>query len=484
MASLTSHFIGDSCRLAARSQGRTQTHLTSGFVLPSASQKDSRAVCTSHVDRPYTKTSRKYTGARFLENKRLHRRSTDCFRQWTQVRVASTTDFHDGASTAVPDSSLTVQSVASYNAANIKVIGVGGGGSNAVNRMLESEIQGVEFWITNTDAQALTTSPVPEGCQIQIGEQLTRGLGAGGNPEIGQSAAQESQLLIEAAVKGADMVFVTAGMGGGTGSGAAPVVAQVAKSLGILTVGIVTTPFSFEGRRRQLQALEAIDNLKKSVDTLIVIPNDRLLAAVGKNTLVKDAFNIADDILRQGVRGICDIITVPGLVNVDFADVRAVMANAGSSLMGIGVASGKSRARDAAVSAISSPLLEVGIEKATGIVWNITGGSDLTLHEVNQAAEIIYDLVDSEALIIFGAVVDETALSPGEVSITLIATGFGGSEMSPPAPGKAAVPAASSAPQTPQSAPEAESAAPSRTEERSSMNIVPNFLKRRSSRGL
>mmetsp|Transcript_22538 Transcript_22538/g.31368 ORF Transcript_22538/g.31368 Transcript_22538/m.31368 type:complete len:474 (-) Transcript_22538:321-1742(-) len=313
-----------------------------------------------------------------------------------------------------------------YNNAMIKVIGTGGGGSNAVNRMIESMIQGVEFWIVNTDSQALAMSPVPASQHLQIGQQLTRGLGAGGNPEIGQRAAEESRDQIEKVVKGADMVFVTAGMGGGTGSGAAPVIAGIAKSMGILTVGIVTTPFSFEGRRRVTQAMDAIVQLRENVDTLIIIPNDRLLDAVGKNTPVKEAFNIADDILRQGVRGICDIITVPGLVNVDFADVRAVMADAGSSLMGIGIASGKSRARDAAISAISSPLLEVGIERATGIVWNITGGSDLTLFEVNQAAEIIYDLVDPEALIIFGAVVDEVSLDPGEVSITLIATGFGG----------------------------------------------------------
>lgn len=311
-----------------------------------------------------------------------------------------------------------------YNEAKIKVVGVGGGGSNAVNRMLESDMKGVEFWIVNTDLQALKMSPLPADNRLQIGSQLTRGLGAGGNPEIGMNAADESRALVEEAVRGADMVFVTAGMGGGTGSGAAPVIAGVAKSLGILTVGIVTTPFSFEGRRRARQAQEGIAALRNCVDTLIMIPNDKLLTAVSQSTPVTEAFNLADDILRQGVKGISDIITVPGLVNVDFADVRAIMTDAGSSLMGIGTASGKSRARDAALNAIQSPLLDVGIERATGIVWNITGGSDLTLFEVNAAAEVIYDLVDPNANLIFGAVVDESY--SGQVSITLIATGFKG----------------------------------------------------------
>eukprot|EP00250_Pteridium_aquilinum_P002226 c12418_g1_i1 orf=733-2196(+) len=311
-----------------------------------------------------------------------------------------------------------------YNEAKIKVVGVGGGGSNAVNRMLESDMKGVEFWIVNTDLQALKMSPLPSDNRLQIGSQLTRGLGAGGNPEIGMNAAEESRALVEDAVRGADMVFVTAGMGGGTGSGAAPVIAEVAKSLGILTVGIVTTPFSFEGRRRSRQAQEGIAALRHCVDTLIMIPNDKLLTAVSQSTPVTEAFNLADDILRQGVKGISDIITVPGLVNVDFADVRAIMTDAGSSLMGIGTASGKSRARDAALNAIQSPLLDVGIERATGIVWNITGGSDLTLFEVNAAAEVIYDLVDPNANLIFGAVVDESY--SGQVSITLIATGFKG----------------------------------------------------------
>lgn len=322
-----------------------------------------------------------------------------------------------------------------YKEAKIKVIGVGGGGSNAVNRMLESDMQGVEFWIVNTDLQALKMSTLPLDNRLQIGSELTRGLGAGGNPEIGMSAAEESRAIVEEAVRGADMVFVTAGMGGGTGSGAAPVIAGVAKSLGILTVGIVTTPFSFEGRRRSLQAQEGIASLRYNVDTLITIPNDKLLTAVSQSTPVTEAFQLADDILRQGVKGISDIITVPGLVNVDFADVRAIMEDAGSSLMGIGTGSGKSRARDAAMNAIQSPLLDIGIERATGIVWNITGGLDLTLFEVNAAAEVIYDLVDPNANLIFGAVVDESY--SGQVSITLIATGFKGQEEAEKASSKA-----------------------------------------------
>ncbi|KAK9170411.1 hypothetical protein Syun_002551 [Stephania yunnanensis] len=309
-----------------------------------------------------------------------------------------------------------------HNEAKIKVIGVGGGGSNAVNRMIESSMKGVEFWIVNTDIQAMKMSPVFPENRLQIGQELTRGLGAGGNPDIGMNAAKESKESIEEALYGSDMVFVTAGMGGGTGTGGAPVIAGITKAMGILTVGIVTTPFSFEGRRRAVQAQEGIAALRENVDTLIVIPNDKLLTAVSQSTPVTEAFNLADDILRQGVRGISDIITVPGLVNVDFADVRAIMADAGSSLMGIGTATGKTRARDAALNAIQSPLLDIGIERATGIVWNITGGSDLTLFEVNAAAEVIYDLVDPSANLIFGAVIDPSI--SGQVSITLIATGF------------------------------------------------------------
>ncbi|KAI3857908.1 hypothetical protein MKW92_002351 [Papaver armeniacum] len=320
---------------------------------------------------------------------------------------------------------------------SIKVIGVGGGGSNAVNRMIESNMKGIEFWIVNTDIQAMRMSPVFPDNRLQIGQELTRGLGAGGNPDIGMNAAKESREAIEEALYGSDMVFVTAGMGGGTGTGGAPILAGIAKSMGILTVGIVTTPFSFEGRRRAVQAQEGTAALRDNVDTLIVIPNDKLLTAVTQNTPVTEAFNLADDILRQGVRGISDIITIPGLVNVDFADVRAIMANAGSSLMGIGTATGKTRARDAALNAIQSPLLDIGIERATGIVWNITGGSDLTLYEVNAAAEVIYDLVDPSANLIFGAVIDPSL--SGQVSITLIATGFKRQEEAegrPPVQGK------------------------------------------------
>lgn len=334
------------------------------------------------------------------------------------VRVPSPGKESSGGTESLLDSSTS----SNYNEAKIKVVGVGGGGSNAVNRMIESLMKGVEFWIVNTDVQAMSMSPVFRENRLQIGQELTRGLGAGGNPDIGMNAANESKEVVEAAVYGADMVFITAGMGGGTGTGAAPIIAGIAKSMGILTVGIVTTPFSFEGRKRTVQAQEGIAALRNNVDTLIVIPNDKLLTAVAQSTPVTEAFNLADDILRQGVRGISDIITVPGLVNVDFADVRAIMENAGSSLMGIGTATGKSRARDAALNAIQSPLLDIGIERATGIVWNITGGSDMTLFEVNAAAEVIYDLVDPTANLIFGAVVDPSLT--GQVSITLIATGF------------------------------------------------------------
>ncbi|OMO82222.1 Cell division protein FtsZ, partial [Corchorus capsularis] len=328
----------------------------------------------------------------------------------------------DSSSGSVTESLADMSGSSNYNEAKIKVIGVGGGGSNAVNRMIESAMKGVEFWIVNTDVQAMKMSPVFPEHRLQIGQELTRGLGAGGNPDIGMNAAKESKESIEEALYGSDMVFVTAGMGGGTGTGGAPIIAGIAKSMGILTVGIVTTPFSFEGRRRAVQAQEGIAALRENVDTLIVIPNDKLLTAVSQSTPVTEAFNLADDILRQGVRGISDIITIPGLVNVDFADVRTIMASAGSSLMGIGTATGKTRARDAALNAIQSPLLDIGIERATGIVWNITGGSDLTLFEVNAAAEVIYDLVDPTANLIFGAVIDPSL--SGQVSITLIATGF------------------------------------------------------------
>ncbi|NJL10962.1 MAG: cell division protein FtsZ, partial [Calothrix sp. SM1_7_51] len=312
--------------------------------------------------------------------------------------------------------------------ANIKVIGVGGGGGNAVNRMIASDVAGVEFWSINTDSQALTLASAP-GC-LQIGQKLTRGLGAGGNPAIGQKAAEESRDEIATALDGADLVFITAGMGGGTGTGAAPIVAEIAKEMGALTVGVVTRPFVFEGRRRQTQAEQGIEALKSRVDTLIIIPNNKLLDVIPEQTPMQEAFRYADDVLRQGVQGISDIITIPGLVNVDFADVRAVMADAGSALMGIGIGSGKSRAREAAIQAISSPLLECSIEGARGVVFNITGGSDLTLHEVNAAAEAIYEVVDPNANIIFGAVVDDRL--QGEVRITVIATGFTGEVQTAP----------------------------------------------------
>lgn len=310
--------------------------------------------------------------------------------------------------------------IVSDSVAKIKVIGVGGGGCNAVNRMIAGDVAGVEFWSVNTDAQALENS-ASSNC-LQIGQKLTRGLGAGGNPAIGQKAAEESRDELASALEGSDLVFITAGMGGGTGTGGAPVVAEVAKEVGALTVGVMTRPFTFEGRRRMTQAEEGIEALQTRVDTLIVIPNDKLLSVISEQTPVQEAFRVADDILRQGVQGISDIITIPGLVNVDFADVRAVMADAGSALMGIGVGSGKSRARESAVAAISSPLLESSIDGAQGVVFNITGSGDLTLHEVNAAAEIIYEAVDPNANIIFGAVIDERL--QGEIRITVIATGF------------------------------------------------------------
>jgi cell division protein FtsZ len=333
---------------------------------------------------------------------------------------------HD--SKKIPVENSRIGEIVPGRVANIKVIGVGGGGGNAVNRMIESDVSGVEFWSINTDAQALTLAGAPS--RLQIGQKLTRGLGAGGNPAIGQKAAEESRDEIATALEGADLVFITAGMGGGTGTGAAPIVAEVAKEMGALTVGVVTRPFIFEGRRRTSQAEQGIEGLKSRVDTLIIIPNNKLLEVIPEQTPVQEAFRYADDVLRQGVQGISDIITIPGLVNVDFADVRAVMADAGSALMGIGVSSGKSRAREAAIAAISSPLLECSIEGARGVVFNITGGSDLTLHEVNAAAETIYEVVDPNANIIFGAVIDDRL--QGEVRITVIATGFTGEVQAAP----------------------------------------------------
>jgi cell division protein FtsZ len=303
----------------------------------------------------------------------------------------------------------------------IKVIGVGGGGGNAVLRMIETGVNRVDFVAINTDLQAL--SRFGDRAQtLNIGKQVTRGLGAGGMPDNGRKAAEESRAEILKMVAGSDLVFVTAGMGGGTGSGAAPIVAEIAREAGALTVGVVTKPFGFEGTRRMQQALGAIERLREEVDTLIIVSNDRLLQIIPENTPLQKAFSVADDILRQGVVGISEIITRPGLINVDFADVRAIMGNAGTALMGIGRGTGRTRAQEAAAAAISSPLLDFPIEKARGVVFNIVGGHDLTLQEINAAAEVIYEAVDPNANIIFGALVDDSM--EGEMAITVIATGF------------------------------------------------------------
>ena len=304
--------------------------------------------------------------------------------------------------------------------ATIKVIGVGGGGTNAVNRMVDSGIRGVEFVAVNTDRQALLLSKAAS--KIQIGEKITRGLGAGANPDIGAQAAEESKSEITEALRGADMVFVTAGMGGGTGTGAAPIVAACAKEMGILTIGVVTKPFTFEGKKRLSQADRGIESLKSKVDTLVVIPNDKLLQVIDRKTSIVEAFKMADDVLRQGVQGISDLIAVPGLVNLDFADVKTIMLNTGMAHMGIGRASGESRAEEAAKQAVQSPMLETSIEGARGVIINITGGNNLGLHEVNTAAELVQRSVDPEANIIFGAVIDETLEE--DIVITVIATGF------------------------------------------------------------
>jgi cell division protein FtsZ len=308
----------------------------------------------------------------------------------------------------------------SENFALIRVIGVGGGGSNAVNRMIRAELMGVEFIAVNTDAQALLQSDAPH--KLRIGDKITRGLGAGGDPGIGQRAAEEDAEKIAEALRGSDMVFITAGMGGGTGSGAAPIIAEIARDLGALTIGVVTKPFSFEGARRRLNAEKASEALRDKVDTLITIPNDRLKDVVDKNATVIDSFRVVDDVLRQGVQGISDLITVPGLINLDFADVRTIMKDAGSALMGIGRASGEGRAAEAARQATASPLLEVNIAGAQGVLFNITGGPSLGLFEIDEAAEIIKQTADPEANIIFGTVIDERM--GDDISITVIATGF------------------------------------------------------------
>jgi len=304
--------------------------------------------------------------------------------------------------------------------AQIKVIGVGGGGNNAVNRMIAAGLRGVEFIAINTDKQALFLSKA--NTKIQIGDKLTKGLGAGANPEVGEKAANESKEEIGQAIKGADMVFVTAGMGGGTGTGAAPIVAQIAKEMGILTVGVVTKPFMFEGRKRMQFAERGVENLKANVDTLVTIPNDRLLQVAEKKTSIVDAFRIADDVLRQGVQGISDLIAVPGLINLDFADVKTIMVGTGLAHMGVGRASGENKAEEAAKQAIHSPLLETSIEGAKAVLINVTGGLDLGLFEVNTAAEMIQKSADPDANIIIGAVIDEGLKD--EMLITVIATGF------------------------------------------------------------
>jgi cell division protein FtsZ len=310
--------------------------------------------------------------------------------------------------------------------ARIKVIGVGGGGNNAVNRMIEDGVQGVEFIAVNTDAQALNLSRAE--IKLQIGTVLTRGLGAGANPEIGRKAVEESKKQLEEILTGADMVFVTAGMGGGTGTGAAPAIAQIAKKLGSLTIGVVTRPFSFEGKKRGLNAEKGIEAMKEAVDTLIIVPNDRLLQIVDKKTPMVEAFREADNVVRQGVQGISDLIAVPGLINLDFADVKTIMSNQGTALMGIGVAKGEDRAIEAAKKAISSPLLETSIDGARGVLMNITGSSNLSLFEVQEAADIVASTTDQELNMIFGSIINESLTD--EIMITVIATGFEDKESS------------------------------------------------------
>ena len=316
--------------------------------------------------------------------------------------------------------------------ANIKVIGVGGGGNNAVNRMVDNQIKGVQFLAVNTENQVLELSKAD--VTIQIGEKVTKGLGAGANPQIGEEAAQESREEITKALEGADMVFVTAGMGGGPGPGAAPIVAECAKEVGALTVGVVTKPFAFEGKRRRAAAEKGIEFLTQKVDTIIVIPNDKLLQVVDKKCSVSDAFSKADEVLRQGIKGISDLIQIPGLINLDFADVKTIMTNQGEALMGIGEGTGENRAADAAKMAINSPLLETSIDGAKGILLNISGSSELGIFEVNEAAQIISDAADPDANIIFGSVIDESL--GDKVQVTVVATGFGNNAKSVPEFGK------------------------------------------------
>lgn len=363
--------------------------------------------------------------------------------------------------------------------AKIKVIGVGGGGCNAVNRMIESGIEGVEFIVVNTDAQALHLSKAET--RLQIGEKLTRGLGAGANPEIGKKAAEESREVLMNALKGADMVFVTAGMGGGTGTGAAPVIAEIAKELGALTVGVVTKPFRFEQKRRMGQAEMGVSQLKEKVDTLIVIPNDRLLEIVDRNTSMLEAFREADNVLRQGVSGISDLIATPGLINVDFADVKAIMTERGSALMGIGIASGENRATEAAKKAVNSPLLETSIDGARGVLMHISGGSNLSLWEVNEAADIVSSAADPDVNMIFGAVINPEL--DDEILVTVIATGFENHPQSHVVVGQHP---GMAQPQQPQQAPPSKRPATAPFEDIPASNSnswdVPTFLRRRDGR--
>ncbi len=329
-------------------------------------------------------------------------------------------DFFGKRESDETSASSSSMSMAVNNVADIKVVGVGGGGGNAVNRMIKAGLNGVDFWAMNTDNQVLEMSLAEN--RIRLGGKLTCGLGAGGDPSVGEKAAEETRDQIVQALDNADMVFITAGMGGGTGTGAAPVVAKIAKELGALTIGVVTKPFSFEGKRRMNQALQGLEKLKETVDALIVIPNDKLLDVVERRTTLKEAFQVVDEVLLRGVQGISDIITVPGLINVDFADVKAVMQSSGSALMGIGRGQGEGRAMEAAKLAINSPLLETSINGASGIIMNVTGGPDMTLHEVTEAAQVIHDAVAEDAIVTFGSVIDERI--QGEIQITVIATGF------------------------------------------------------------
>ncbi len=359
------------------------------------------------------------------------------------------------------------------NFARIKVLGVGGGGSNAVNRMIEEGLRGVEFIAVNTDAQALMLSDAPN--RIRIGEKLTKGLGSGGDPSIGGKAAEESSDDLYEVISGADMVFITAGMGGGTGTGAAPIIARVARETGALTIGVVTKPFTFEGTRRREVSADGIERLKEHVDTLIAIPNDRLLEIVDRRASMQQAFRVADDVLRQGIQGISELITVPGLINLDFADVRSIMAEGGAALMAIGHGEGDNKAVDAAEQAIASALLDVTIDGARGILFNVSGGTDLSLHDVHEAAEIIRKTAHPEANIIFGAVIDESMKD--KIRITVIATGFDGTAQ----PRPTAIRSAASTPVTerkvaPRAVPVSEF--PARVLDSENLDI-PAFLRRR-----